>query len=401
MLNDSGSTGHLGDDLREQLRSREAQNLYRRRLTLESPQNTRVLIAGREYLTFCSNDYLGLANHPDLIAAVCEGARQYGVGAGASHLISGHSLAHHLLEEALASFTCFPRALLFSTGYMANAGVLTALAGRGDAIFADKLNHASLNDAVLLSRAKFSRYPHLDLATLEQRLAASHARRKLVVSDAVFSMDGDIAPLAELLALCEKYDAWLMLDDAHGFGVLGRKGKGVLAHFNISSSRIIYMATLGKAAGVFGAFVAAQADVIETLIQHARSYIYTTASPPLLSHTLLKSLELIECEEWRREKLAQLIAALKRELQSLRWKLFPSVTSIQPLVVGENAKVLHISEALREKGILVPAIRPPTVPQGTSRLRISLSSTHSMEDIAQLGAALRELDRDSNDFYSK
>jgi 8-amino-7-oxononanoate synthase len=401
MLNDLGLTRHRGDDLREQLRNRETQNLYRRRLTLESPQNTRVSIAGREYLTFCSNDYLGLANHPDLIAAVCEGARQYGAGAGASHLISGHSVAHHALEEALASFTHFPRALLFSTGYMANAGVLTALAGRGDAIFADKLNHASLNDAALLSRAKFSRYPHLDLATLDQRLAASHARRKLVVSDAVFSMDGDIAPLAQLLALCEKYDAWLMLDDAHGFGVLGRKGKGILAHFNISSPRIIYMATLGKAAGVFGAFVAAQADVIETLIQHARSYIYTTASPPLLSHALLKSLQLIECEESRREKLAQLIAALKGELQSLRWKLSPSVTPIQPLVVGENVKALRISETLQEKGILVPAIRPPTVPQGTSRLRISLSSTHSMEDIVQLGTALRELDRDSDDCDSK
>ncbi|HJT50397.1 MAG TPA: 8-amino-7-oxononanoate synthase [Nitrosospira sp.] len=382
----------LIEDLRLQLRSRERQNLYRTRLLLESAQGACVSIAGRKYLTFCSNDYLGLANHPVLVTAVCEGARRYGVGAGASHLISGHYLPHHALEEGLARFTRFPRALLFSTGYMANAGVLTALARRGDAIFADKLNHASLNDAVLLSRARFSRYPHLDLTALERQLAASNAKRKLVVSDAVFSMDGDIAPLPELIALCERHNAWLLLDDAHGFGVLGPQGRGAVAHFNIRSPRIIYMGTLGKAAGGFGAFVAAQFEIIETLIQQARTYIYTTASPPLLSHALLKSLELIECEEWRREKLAQLIAALKQELKFLRWKLLPSVTPIQPLIIGENEQALRISEALREKDVLVPAIRPPTVPQRTSRLRISLSSSHDMEDVARLGAALREID---------
>lgn len=380
------------NDLTEYLRSRERKKLYRRRLTLENAQNMRVSVDGREYVAFCSNDYLGLASHPRLIAAVCEGASRYGVGAGASHLISGHSLAHHALEGALANFTGLPHALLFSTGYMANAGVVTALADRGDAIFADKLNHASLNDAVLVSRAKFSRYPHLDMNALERQLSVSHAKRKLVITDAVFSMDGDIAPVPDLLALCEKYDAWLMLDDAHGFGVLGPQGRGILAHFNISSPRIIYMATLGKAAGVFGAFVAAQAEVIETLIQQARSYIYTTATPPLLSHALLKSLVLIENEEWRREKLAQLIAALKQELHPLRWKLLPSATPIQPLIIGENEKALRISEALRERGILVPAIRPPTVPQGASRLRISLSAAHKVEDIAHLATALKELD---------
>jgi 8-amino-7-oxononanoate synthase len=383
---------NLRGRLREQLLDRERQKLYRRRLTLESAQDTRVSVNGREYLAFCSNDYLGLANHPQLIAAVREGARLYGVGAGGSHLITGHSFAHHALEEALASFTGLPQALLFSTGYMANAGVVSALAGRGDAIFADKLNHASLNDAILISRAKFSRYPHLDLNVLERQLAASSAKSKLVITDAVFSMDGDIAPVSNLVALCEKYDAWLMLDDAHGFGVLGPQGRGVLAHYGICSPRIIYMATLGKAAGVSGAFVAAQAEVIETLIQHARSYIYTTAAPPLLSHALLKSLELIEREEWRHEKLTQITAALKQELQPLRWKLLPSATPIQPLIIGENDKALQLSEALRERGILVPAIRPPTVPSGSSRLRISLSATHTMEDVARLGAALRELD---------
>ena len=385
----------LIEHLREQLRSRKSRKLYRSRLTLESSQQTHVSMAGREYLAFCSNDYLGLASHPQLIAAVCQGARQYGVGAGASHLISGHFSAHHALEDALARFTGFPRALLFSTGYMANAGVVTALAGRGDTIFADRLNHASLNDAALVSQAKLSRYPHLDLATLERQLAVSQAKRKLVVTDAVFSMDGDIAPVADLLTLCEKYDAWLMLDDAHGFGVLGSQGRGTASYFNISSPRIIYMATLGKAAGVFGAFIAAQPEIIETLIQRARSYIYTTATPPLLSHVLLESLELIEWEEWRREKLAQLAARLIKEVQSLRWKLLPSVTPIQPLIIGENDKALQISEALRERGILVPAIRPPTVPQGSARLRISLSAAHDMDDIVRLAAVLRDLDNTS------
>lgn len=386
---------NLTEQLRHQLENREKTKLYRRRLTLEGSQSKHVSAAGREYLAFCSNDYLSLASHPQLIAAVCEGAALYGVGAGASHLISGHSSAHHALEEALAHFTGFPRTLLFSTGYMANAGVVTALADRGDAIFADKLNHASLNEAALGSRAKFARYPHLDLATLEQQLAVSRAKRKLVMSDAVFSMDGDVAPAADLLALCEKYNAWLMLDDAHGFGVLGPQGRGTVSHFNISSPRIIYMATLGKAAGVFGAFIAAQPEIIETLIQHARSYIYTTAAPPLLSHALLKSLELIEEDEWRRDKLTQLAARLKHELQSLRWQLLTSVTPIQPLIIGGNDEALEISEALRERGILVPAIRPPTVPQGMARLRISLSATHDMEDVMQLAAALRDLDHDS------
>ena len=382
------------EQLSEQLHSREEKNLFRRRLVLESPQHTHVSIGGREHLAFCSNDYLGLADHPQLVSAACEGARKYGVGSGASHLISGHSSAHHALEEALARFTGLPRALLFSTGYMANVGAATALLGHGDAIFCDKLNHASLNDAALLSRAKFSRYsrcPHLDLAALERQLAESHARRKLVLTDAVFSMDGDIAPVPGLLELCEKYDAWLMLDDAHGFGVLGPQGRGTLAHFNIRSPRIIYMATLGKAAGVFGAFVAAQPEIIETLIQHARSYIYTTAAPPLLSHTLLKSLELIEEEEWRREKLAQLVERLKHELNPLRWRLLPSVTPIQPLIIGENDQAVEVSEALRDRGILVPAIRPPTVPQGAARLRISLSASHTMEDLARLGEALGEV----------
>ncbi|MEE8207334.1 MAG: 8-amino-7-oxononanoate synthase [Nitrosomonadaceae bacterium] len=375
------------------LHNRKSNGLYRHRLTLEGPQGTHVSIAGRKYLSFCSNDYLGLANHPELIEAVCEGAIRYGVGAGASHLIVGHHSSHHRLEEVLAYFTGFPRALLFSSGYMANAGVVTALVGHGDAVFTDRLNHASLNDAALLSRAKLTRYPHLDLAILEQRLAVSQAKRKLVMTDAVFSMDGDIAPVAKLLELCEKYDAWLLLDDAHGFGVLGQQGRGIVSHFNISSPRIIYMATLGKAAGVSGAFVAGQVEIIKMLIQYARSYIYTTATPPLLAHAVLKSLALIEREEWRRKKLMQLIGRLKRELQSLRWKLLLSVTPIQPVIIGESSEVLQISNALRERGFLIPAIRPPTVPQGSARLRISLSALHSIEDVKQLATVLRELEK--------
>ncbi len=377
----------------EQLARQEA-GLFRRRMTLNSPQDTHVSIDEQNYLAFCSNDYLGFANHPALIKAAADGAQRYGVGAGASHLISGHSSAHHMLEEALASFVGFPRALLFSAGYMANLGVVTALLGRGDAVFADKLNHASLNEAALLSRAKLVRYPHADMSVLEERLAASKAKRKLVMTDAVFSMDGDIAPVARLLALCEKYDALLLLDDAHGFGVLGTQGRGTLSsfeHCNIQSSNIIYMATLGKAAGVFGAFVAAQPEIIEALVQHARSYIYTTATPALLSHALLKSIVLIEHEEWRREQLKQLITQLKNELQSLSWKLLRSSTPIQPLIVGDSKTAVQISKALREQGILVPAIRPPTVPEGTARLRISLSALHSEEDVKRLAVVLQNL----------
>ncbi len=381
-------------DLTEQLNVREKDGLKRHRQILQGPQATHVTIAGREYLAFCSNDYLGLASHPQLIQSACEGAQRYGVGAGASHLINGHSLAHHELEEMLAGFTGFPKALFFSTGYMANMGVVTALMGRGDAIFADKLNHASLNDAALLSRAKLIRFPHLDLNVLEQRLTVSKARRKLVITDAVFSMDGDIAPIQQLLALCEQHQAMLLLDDAHGFGVLGKQGRGCLSasdDIDLHSPNIIYMATLGKAAGVFGAFVAAQSEVIETLIQTARSYIYTTATPPLLSHALLTSLKLIAQDEWRREKLVQHIAQLKQGLQSLPWELSPSMTPIQPLLIGESGAAVRISHALREQGILVPAIRPPTVPQGTARLRITLSAAHHQEDIERLTTALKKL----------
>lgn len=377
--------------LATELAELEARGLKRARRVLETPQGARVTVDGREYLAFCSNDYLGLAAHPALIEAAREGAARYGVGAGASHLILGHAAAHHALEEALAVFVGLPRALLFSAGYLANIGTVTALVGRGDAVFADRLNHASLNDAALLARAEFKRYPHLDLGALERLLAATRARRKLVVTDAVFSMDGDIAPVPQLLELCERHDAWLLLDDAHGFGVLGEGGRGVLSHFGAASPRIVYMATLGKAAGAFGAFVAAQREVVEILVQRARSYIYTTATPPLLAHVLQKSLELIEHERWRRDRLALLINVLKQSLILKRWRLLPSRTALQPLVIGGNEEAMAVSEALARAGLLVPAIRPPTVPQGTARLRISLSAAHETADVERLAAALNAL----------
>ena len=369
----------------------ESQGLRRTRRLLESPQGARVTVDGRDYVAFCSNDYLGLASHPRLIEAARQGAARYGVGAGASHLILGHSMAHNDLENRLAAFAGFPRALLFSTGYLANIGAVTALVGREDAVFADRLNHASLNDAVLLSRAAFKRYPHLDLASLERLLAGSTARRRLIVTDAVFSMDGDIAPVPELVALAERYDAWLLLDDAHGFGVLGAEGRGTLAHFNVNSPRVIYMATLGKAAGVSGAFIAGEAEVVETLVQRARAYVYTTATPPLLAHALLESLELVRREEWRRDRLRELVRQLKARLQVRRWRLEPSDTAIQPLIIGANAEAVAVAEALARGGLLVPAIRPPTVPVGTARLRISLSAAHVPDDVERLAAALNAL----------
>ena len=378
----------LHTELAAELADRDVRGLRRVRRLLASPQRARVTVDGSDYVAFCSNDYLGLAADPRLAAAAREGIDRYGVGGGASHLILGHGTAHHELEEALAQFVRLPRALLFSTGYMANMGVVSALTGRGDAVFADKLNHASLNDAALVSRAAFKRYAHNDLEALARLLATTTARRRLVVTDAVFSMDGDIAPVAALLELCERHDAYLFIEDAHGFGVLGEAGRGTLEPFGLTSDRIIYMATLGKAAGVAGAFVAGDETLIETLIQNARTYIYTTATPPLLAHALLASLQIIAQEEWRRERLRALIAQLRDGLAASSWQLMPSETPIQPLLAGGNDAALALSARLAATGLLVPAIRPPTVPQGTARLRISLSADHEAADVARLVAAL-------------
>ena len=374
--------------LRQELDARAADGLQRMRRIVDGPQQPLLHADDEEVLSFCSNDYLGLASHPALIAAVQQAVTEVGVGGGASHLITGHHRLHHELEEALAAFVGLPHALFFSTGYMANLGIVSALVGRGDAIFADRLNHASLNDAAVLSRADLHRYAHNDMSALEKQLAQSTAKRKLVVADAVFSMDGDIAPVPALLALCERYDAWLMLDDAHGFGVLGAQGQGTLAHFGVHSPRIIYMATLGKAAGVSGAFVAGEPELIEYLVQKARTYIFTTAMPPALAAALLTALPLIRDGHERRAQIARLIAALRDGLRLRTWQLDPSVTPIQPLIVGSNAHALRASEQLRACGILVPAIRPPTVPQGTARLRITLSAAHTLDDVQRLIEAL-------------
>ncbi len=377
--------------LQDELTALDAKGLRRTRRTLDAAQSAHVTVDGKKVIAFCSNDYLGLANHPELIAAAQAGASNYGVGAGASHLVLGHARAHEQLEEHLAAFVNLPRALLFSTGYMANLGVVTALLGREDAVFADRLNHASLNDACLLARAQFKRFAHNDVVQLERLLVGSKAKRKLIVVDAVFSMDGDIAPVPELLALAERYDAWLLLDDAHGFGVLGANGRGVLEHFGLQHPRVIYMATLGKAAGVFGAFVAGDDTLIEMLMQRARTYIYTTALPPLLACAVSKSIELIAAGAPWRQQLNENIIQLKhilRESSLPAWRLLPSLTAIQPLVIGDNRAATAVAEKLAARSVLVPAIRPPTVPQGTARLRISLSAAHTADDVRVLGDAL-------------
>ncbi|HRL75914.1 MAG TPA: 8-amino-7-oxononanoate synthase [Candidatus Accumulibacter phosphatis] len=382
----------IWDELQGELDALQRDGLQRRRRTLDLPCGPLAQVDGRSLISFCSNDYLGLANDPALVAAACAGARTWGVGSGASHLVSGHLGAHAVLEQKLAAFSGFDRALLFSTGYMANLGIVPALLGRGDVVFADRLNHASLIDAVLLSRADSQRYPHADLAALEALLTASTARRRLILTDAVFSMDGDLAPLPGLLALAERHDAWLVVDDAHGFGVLGPQGRGSIAHFGLPASRrLIYMGTLGKAAGAAGAFVAGDATVIEWLAQRARSYIFTTAGSPLIACALATSLELIAAGDARRAHLWRLVAQLRDGLADTRWRLLPSPTAIQPVIVGDNHEAVRLATALYERGLWVPAIRPPTVPRGTARLRVSLSAAHSEAQVAQLVAALRGL----------
>ncbi len=372
------------------LDKRKEDGLLRQRRLLDSPQAEHIVANSQSYLSFCSNDYLGLANHPKLIAAMQQAAGNSGVGSGASNLITGHHRYHDDLEKQLAKFVGLPAALLFSTGYMANIGVLGALVGRGDAIFADKLNHACLNDGGYYSLAEFNRFAHNDIVALESLLKVSSAKHKLIAVDAVFSMDGDIAPLAEYLALCEKYDAYLYVDDAHGFGVLGEHGEGSLNHLKLKSPRIIMMATLGKAAGVAGAFVAGQQVVIDYLIQTAKSYVYSTPAPPALSATLTASVQLIEQGDDLRSHLYSLIDYLKNNLNCKKWTLMPSQTSVQPLLVGNNQDALALSEFLQLRGILVPAIRPPTVPAGTARLRISLSASHSLDDVKKLITAIHQ-----------
>ena len=377
-------------DLSSRLAERRATHLYRQRPLLESPQGVRVVVDGQPLLAFCNNDYLGLASHPAVIEAFAEGARQWGVGGGASHLVVGHSSPHHALEEALAEFTGRPRALLLSSGYMANLGTVTALVGQGDTVLEDRLNHASLLDAGLLSGARFSRYLHNDIESLGSRLAKAEGNT-LVVTDGVFSMDGDLAELPALCAKAREHDAWVMVDDAHGFGCLGRNGGGIVEHFGLSVDQVpVLIGTLGKAFGTAGAFVAGSEELIESLIQFARPYIYTTSQPPAVACATLRSLQLLQGEHWRRERLAQLIAQFRLGVSALGLNLMDSPTPIQPILVGSSERALGLSAALRRRGILVTAIRPPTVPRGTARLRVTLSALHSEDDVNQLLEALQQ-----------
>lgn len=377
-------------DLAARLAARRAEHLFRQRPLLESPQGPQVRVDGQPLLAFCSNDYLGLASHPEVVRALLDGAERWGVGGGASHLVIGHSQPHHELEEALAEFTGRPRALLFSTGYMANLAAVTALVGQGDTVLEDRLNHASLLDAGLLSAARFSRYRHNDAASLASRLDKASGNT-LVVTDGVFSMDGDLADLPALAATAKARGAWLMVDDAHGFGALGASGGGIVEHFGLGLEEVpVLVGTLGKAFGTAGAFVAGSAELIETLVQFARPYIYTTSQPPAVACASLKSLELLRTEGWRREHLAALIARFRAGAAELGLTLMDSPTPIQPLLIGDSARAVELSRLLRERGILVGAIRPPTVPVGTARLRVTLSAAHSVAQVERLLDALGE-----------
>ncbi|MEX5532309.1 8-amino-7-oxononanoate synthase [Pseudomonas syringae] len=371
-------------DLRTRLDARRAAHLYRQRPLLQSPQGPQVIVDGQTLLAFCNNDYMGLANHPEVIAAWQAGAELWGVGGGASHLVIGHSAPHHELEEALAELTGRPRALLFSNGYMANLGAVTALAGQGDTVLEDRLNHASLLDAGLLSGARFSRYLHNDVSSLEARLEKS-VGDTLVVTDGVFSMDGDIADLPALARATRAKGAWLMVDDAHGFGPLGANGAGIIEHFGLSMDDVpVLVGTLGKSFGTSGAFVAGSEELIETLIQFARPYIYTTSQPPALACATLKSLQLLRTEHWRREHLTRLIQQFRRGAEQIGLQLMDSFTPIQPIMIGDASRALRLSQLLRERGLLVTAIRPPTVPAGSARLRVTLSAAHSEADVQLL-----------------
>ena len=375
-------------DFAEQLAQLNQQGLYRRRRVIDGPQGIMLRVDGRQVVNFCSNDYLGLANHPEVVAGFKQAADRYGVGSGSAHLICGHSSAHHALEEELAAFTGRARALLFSTGYMANLGVISALVGRNDRVLEDRLNHASLLDGGLLSRAQFKRFRHLDSMDLQGQLLA-RTEKTLIVSDGVFSMDGDLADLPALAKLAQQHQAGLLIDDAHGFGVLGHKGGGIVEHFGLTAGEVpILMGTLGKAFGTFGAFVAGSDDLIEILIQKARSYVFTTALPAAVAEATRISLRLLQADSWRREKLQTLVARFRAGAQQQGLQLMDSCTAIQPVLVGDSRQAVSISQALMRQGFWVSAIRPPTVPAGTARLRVTFSAEHDIHHVDALLEAL-------------
>ena len=376
------------DDLADELQQIKQQSLYRSRRVLSSAQGIEIEVEAKQLINFSSNDYLGLANHPDVIKSFKKAGDDYGVGSGSAHLICGHSRSHHALEEELAEFTGRDRALLFSTGYMANMGVISALLGRGDQVFEDRLNHASLLDGGLLSGARFKRYLHSNPDDLNNKINPIDGRT-LIVTDGVFSMDGDLAPLPELSALAVGKNAWLMVDDAHGLGVLGDTGAGVLQQYGLTQQDVpVLMGTLGKAFGTFGAFVAGSETLIETLIQKARTYVFTTAMPAAIAEATRISLKLVIADDWRREKLNQLVKRFRMGANQLGLSLMPSDSAIQPLLIGDSQRAVKISEALLNKGFLVSAIRPPTVARGEARLRITFSANHKEYHVDQLLEAM-------------
>ena len=377
-------------DFEGELAQRKQAGLYRTRRQISGPQQPELTSDGKPLLSFCSNDYLGLANHPANLEALRNALPETGLGGAASHLICGHHDAHHELERRLAEFTGRSSALFFSTGYMANMGVISALAGRGDTIFSDRLNHASIIDGCVLSRAKVRRYRHGDVAELEAMLADTQGH-KLVVTDGVFSMDGDVAPLKELARVCGAHDALLVVDDAHGIGVLGPQGRGSVPELGLSEQDVpVVIGTLGKAVGTSGAFVAGPEVLMDYLVQKARTYIYTTAMPPAIARATCASIDLIERDDARRAHVLDLVARFRREAAALGYQLMPSQTPIQPILVGDNWSALALSQALEEKGLLVTAIRPPTVPEGEARLRVTLSAAHSHADLDLLLQALAD-----------
>jgi len=384
----------LHETLQQRLQERRKAGLYRSPRVVERRGGVEAILDGRRYRVFCSNDYLGLAADPRLAEALSAAAVRCGVGSGAAHLISGHSPEHEALERALAEHTGRDRAVLFSTGYMANLGVIDALAGRGDRVLEDRLNHASLLDGARLAGARLIRYRHGDMADLSRRLEAGRDGRTLVVTDGVFSMDGDVAPLTEAAAVAAAHEAWLMVDDAHGLGVLGPGGAGSVAAAGLSQAQVpVLMGTLGKALGTFGAFVAGSETLVETLIQDARTYVYTTATPPPLAAATRRALAIAREEGWRRTHLQSLIARFRREAAGLGLEPMPSETPIQPLLIGDAQAATAAADRLAERGILVTAIRPPTVPKGAARLRITFSAVHSEQDLDCLLDALQSLPR--------
>lgn len=377
-------------DFASELEQRKQAGLYRTRRQISGPQQPVLTSDGKRLLSFCSNDYLGLASHPANIEALRCALPETGLGGASSHLICGHHEAHHRLEERLSGFTKRSSALFFSTGYMANLGVISALAGRGDTVFSDRLNHASIIDGCILSRAKVRRYAHGDVAQLAAMLSETSGH-KLVVTDGVFSMDGDVAPLRELVQVCRSHDALLVVDDAHGFGVLGPQGQGSVAELGLSEEDVpVLVGTLGKAVGTSGAFVAGPKVLMDYLVQKARTYIYTTAMPPSLALATCASLDLTEQGDERRSHLEGLIERFRRAAIVLGYELMPSRTPIQPIMIGNNWVALALSQALEARGLLVTAIRPPTVPAGEARLRVTFSAAHSHEDVDCLMQALAD-----------